>query len=185
MNAGQNNVPPILKPPVWNRQIKICSKCVLSLFVSLVLIALYGAGCFDSNRTKINEWLKFHQLAQLPQSATNVMYHQWNGIFTGETYIRFQMPSNDLAMFITNSLGGLSQGKSDIFTPKHQHLPFPKNNSEWDMHNDYFGVSRMFPDWFNPSITNRGRGYILDRGPNSEVYINEETSTVYLRSIKG
>jgi hypothetical protein len=189
MNTGQNNVPPVLKPPIWKRRIYFQFKHVFFSFISafflIVLLALYEAGCFDSTRTKVNEWLKFHQLAQLPTSAANVMYYQWNGLFTGETYIKFQLPSTTLAKFITDSQAGLSQGKSDVFTPEHQHLPYPTDKSVGDVRNDYYGRSRMSPDWFNPTITNRGGGYILWKGPNSEVYINEDTSTVYLKSIKG
>jgi len=112
------------------------------------------------------------------------MYYQWNGLFTGETYIKFRMPGNDLATFITNSTIGLSQGKSDAFTPGHQHLPY-RENSQLDMNHSYYIKSRMFPDWYSPTITNRGKGFILWQGPNSEVYIDEDSSTVYLRSIKG
>ncbi|HEU6449526.1 MAG TPA: hypothetical protein VFV23_13920 [Verrucomicrobiae bacterium] len=79
----------------------------------------------------------------------------------------------------------LSQGKADTFTASHQHLPYSTNNSQMDVHHSYYGKSRMFPEWYNPTITNNGRGYILWRGPNSEVYIDEDSSTVYLHSVKG
>jgi len=156
-----------------------------SIFFLFVFFVAWVGGCFSSNRGRINEWLEFHELSSLPKSATNVMYYQWNGIFTGETYIKVQMESNDVSAFIANS-PGLLQGKSETFTPEHQHLPSRQgNNFEFDSRHNYFRRSRMFPDWFDPSLTNRGRRYILWKGPNSEVYINEDTSTIYLRSIKG
>ena len=156
-----------------------------SIFFLLVFFVAGAGGCLSSNRKRINQWLEFHELSSLPKMATNIMYYQWNGLFTGETYIKVQMESNDVTAFIANS-PGLSQGKSEIFTPEHQHLPFPRvKHFEFDSRHRYFQRSEMFPDWFDPTITNRGRGYILWKGPYSEVYVNEDTSTIYLRSVKG
>jgi hypothetical protein len=142
-------------------------------------------GHFSSNRASIKEWLEFHELSSLPQSATNILYDQWNGVFTGETYIKLQLRSNDVTAFIASS-PGLSHGRLETFTPEHQLLPFREgSNFESDFRHSYFYRSRMFPDWFDPTITNRGRRYTLRKGPNSEIYINEDTSTIYMRSIKG
>lgn len=189
MNEDENNLPPTLKPAVEKQQIKIRFKRFLYLAFGLcgllVLLIAYGVGSFDSDKTKIDDWLKFHHLALLPATATNLRYYQWNGLFTGETYIKFQLPGNELTLFLSNSATGLSQGKADTFTASHQHLPYSTNNSQMDVHHSYYGKSRMFPEWYNPTITNNGRGYILWRGPNSEVYIDEDSSTVYLHSVKG
>ena len=189
MNEDQDRISRLV-----NWRIEISPKCIhypsIFNFLFLVLVSVSGFGCFDSKQKRTKDWLTFHQLAQMPKSATNLMLYQWNGLGTGETYISFQIQSNDLAAFTTNS-PGLAEGKLELFNAAHQYLPYPANATnqfeldKLDRSHSYFRRRSMVPDWFDTTITNRGRKYILQRGPNSEVYINEETSKVYLRSIKG
>jgi len=173
-----------------NRRIEIQPKHVhyfrnvsISLLASLVLLAVYGAGCFDSTRTKVDERIAWLKLAPLPPSATNIAYRQWSGLFTGEIYIKIQMATNDLAAFIANS-PGLAQGKVEFFTRDRQHLPRPAQQSaSLEPGPSYFSRHSQFPQWFDLTITNAGRRYEI--WPNKRIYINEETATVYLHLIKG
>ena len=159
-------------------------QCFVSALALLLILGAYGAGCFDSKRTKVEKWLKFHHLAPLPHSATNLMYYQWNGLFTGETYMRIELSSNDILAFIADS-PGLAQGKKEIFSEKRQYLPYPKSIDPVSGDHSHFHKHRNFPDWFDPTITNHGVRFVIPQGPNSEIIINRHTSTVYLRSIKG
>ena len=116
MNERRNSLWSVLNkrieiPP---KQLRRFRNCFLSALVLLLIFGTYAVGCFDSKETQVNKWLKFHHLAQLPQSAANIMYYQWNGLFTGETYMRVELPSNDLAAFVDQS-PGLSRGKKEIF----------------------------------------------------------------------
>src|SRR5688572_29670715 len=84
------------------RYLRNASICLFAIFLVLGLYSCFGP---INPSIETNKWLEFHRLAQLPKSVTNVLYYQWNGIFTGETYIRVGLSSNDLATFVTNSPG--------------------------------------------------------------------------------
>src|SRR5579863_6701437 len=69
----------------------------------LILCLTILAGCWASSRTKVGWLLAKAKLSALPPSATNVAYYQWNGLFTGETYAKFELSPADLLAFVSSS----------------------------------------------------------------------------------
>lgn len=146
---------------------KIAAGVGLALALCIALLFQFGSG---STRVKIERMLAHARLAPLPSSTTNLAYYQWNRFFTGETLARFELASQDLQAFLTNSpvLQEVPAKDTETFNANRQHLPYrhPK-----------------FPDWFDPSIRGNGRMYFI--WPDKWIYLDEDKSTVWLRFVKG
>ena len=152
-------------------------------FVATAALALV-CGC--SSKSGISGLLARAKLSPLPPSATNVAYHQWNGLFTGETYAKFELSPNDLSAFVSNSPSLQSIKPKKLYDTNYQHVPFPQAGSDFDVeHCDYFQQLSSFPAWYDLSIRGKGRKYVIDYGPNMMILIDDDRHIVWLRLTKG
>src|SRR5687767_8165533 len=98
-------------------------------YVAVTLALLFTlsvmAGCWTSARTNVERLLSKAGLSPLPASATNVAYYQWNGLFTGETYGKFELDANDMGRFISNS-PALQAINPEVYHTNHQHILYSK-----------------------------------------------------------
>jgi hypothetical protein len=153
------------------------------LILATVTLAI-GAGC--SSKSEVSALLAQAKLSPLPPSATNVAYYQWNGLFTGETYAKFELSPSDLIAFVTNSpsLQGIKPKK--LYGTNYQHVPFPPRTSDFDIEQyDYFQQHPKFPAWYDLSVHGRGRKYVIDWGPNMMILIDDDRHIIWLRLTKG
>ena len=165
------------------------TKCFLYLAIVAIAVVGFGRvwrhGVPASAETQVR-YLLAHagqsDFAPLPRSATNFAYYQWNGLFTGETYARVQMSSNDLKSFITNSWELSATKPKEIFTAAHQHLPQSERSVTEGDHSYYFERTSA-PDWFKPTIHGNGKAYFL--WPDKYLYIDEDRGIVWVHFIKG
>lgn len=157
-------------------------KCFLGVVIPVCLLGAWISGGFDSSRSKVQRRLGMMKLAPLPNSATNVLYHEWVGLFTGETHISFQIGSNDLATFQGNS-PLLAECKVETFSSTHQHLPYDSNRILTNSDHKYFIERKNTPAWFDLTITNKGK--IFQVWPGDQIIINEDTCTIYIQIVKG
>jgi len=161
-------------------------KSIRSILVLATVTLALVSGCSSSSKSEVPKLLAKAKLSPLPPSATNVRYFQWNGLFTGETYVKFELSPSDLYAFVSNSpcLQGVKPKK--IYNTNYHHVPFPPFNSVWDVqHNDYFSPTRKSPKWYDLTIRGKGRKYAIDWGPDMMILIDEERGIVWLRLTKG
>jgi hypothetical protein len=151
---------------------------------ALLLALSVMAGCWASATTDVKQLLSEARLSPLPATATNVEYYQWNGLFTGETYVKFELSAEDMRKFISNS-PALSDIKPKIYDTNHQHIPYPVSTSDTSLEHDYFDQHPKFPSWFDMTVRGNGRKYVLPWGPNMWVLLDEDRHIVWLRLIKG
>jgi hypothetical protein len=147
---------------------------------------LIGVGCSSSSESEVPKLLAKAKLSPLPPSATNVAYYQWNGLFTGETYAKFELSPSDLRAFVSNSpsLQGIKPKK--VYDTNYQHVPFPPAEAQWDVeHYDYFSRHPKFPSWYDWTIRGKGKKYVIDWGPNMMILIDEDRHIVWLHVVKG
>ncbi len=151
---------------------------------TLLLALSIMAGCWASDRAEVERLLAEAALSPLPPSATNVAYFQWNGLFTGETYAKFELSATDMRMFISNSpaLRGI---KLKTYDANHHHMPYPASTSDISLENDYFPQHPKFPSWYDMTIRGNGRKYILPWGPDMWVLFDEDRHIVWIRLVKG
>ena len=166
----------------WRRPLSR-GMCLTIVVAGILGFTLLG-GCWASDRTKVEGVLSRAKLAPLPPSATNVMYFQWNGLFTGETYAKFEAGASDLQTFLSNS-PALQAVTPRIYDTNHQHVPFPASSTDISIENDYFHKHSGFPDWYDFTIRGKGRKYVIPWGPNMEILVDEDRRIVWLRLIKG
>lgn len=141
-------------------------------------------GCWDSQKTKVEKLLAEAKLSPLPKSASNIAYYQWNGLFTGETYAKFDLDAGDMSLFISNS-PAVTNLKPTLFETNRHHIPYPASSGFPSLDHEYYQLDAKFPDWFDISIRGRGRRYVLPWGPNMDVSMDEERRVVLLRVVKG
>ncbi len=159
-----------------------------SLFSAAILAGVLGltllAGCSASARSKVEQLLSEAKLSPLPTSATNVMYYRWNGLFTGETYAKFELSASELRAFLSNSpaLHGI---KPKIYDTNHQHVPFPASSRDISAEHDYFQQHPKFPSWYDFTIRGNGLKYVIPWGPDMWILVDEERHIVWLRLVKG
>jgi len=170
--------------------VKKLKKIAFAVIAILIAYGVYYV-IWGNDKAKIEAWLAEAQIDPLPVSATNIFYHQWNGLFTGETYAKFQLSPDDLQKFIQRVSAqphhNLSYyDKLETFDSNHQLRPISEyNDKNFDsLNHSYFG-SRLFPPWFDMTIRKKGKRFVLDWGPNMWVVLNEETNTVFLWIVKG
>jgi len=157
------------------------------LYAGVTIALLVGvsiiAGCWASPRKNVENMLFRAKLSPLCPSATNVSYYQWNGLFTGETYAKFEFNKSDLRAFISNSPALQVIQPKEIYDKDHPHIPFPTNTAHIVTGPHYFYKHPRFPNWYDLTISGNGRMYCIwhDR----YVYIDEDRSIVWLRFVKG
>ena len=122
-------------------------------------------------------------LSSLPASATNISYFQWNGLFTGETYAKFELSAMDMEAFISTSPSLQSTPPKETYDREHPLLPYPKVFTDLPSGPHYYWPSRMFPDWYDLTIHGTGRKYSI--WTDKHVYLDEERNIVWLWFIKG
>ena len=156
---------------------------------NLLILAALGfaaVGCSSSSKSEVSKLLAKAKLSPLPPSATNVAYYQWNGLFTGEIYAKFELSPTDLRTFVSNSpsLQGIKPKK--VYDTNYQHVPFPPAGGQWDVeHYDYFSRRPKFPSWYDWTIRGNGKKYVIDWGPNMMILIDEDRHIVWLHLVKG
>jgi hypothetical protein len=141
---------------------------IRSILVVAATTLSIGTGCSSSSKSEVPKLLAEAKLSPLPPSATNVAYYQWNGLFTGETYAKFELSPGDLRTFISNSpsLQGIEPKK--IYNTNYQHVPFPPLGGQWDLeHCDYFSQHPKFPSWYDLTVPGKGRKYVSREGVGS------------------
>ena len=160
-------------------------KRIGSLLIAVTIWAI-SVGCSSSSPNEVAKLLAQAKLSPLPPSATNVGYYQWNGLFTGETYAKFEMSAADLRSFISNSPCLQIAQPEKVYDTNYQHVTFPPNDQQWDVeHYDYFYRNTKAPAWYDPTVRGKGRKYVIHWGPYMEVLLNEERNIVWLRVVKG
>ena len=176
-----NNPPPIIQSH-RSRPAKLVG-WIVAIAVLLCFTFLYGTGFWDSPEKKLRRLLSSGKgLAPLPQSATNVAFYRWNGLFTGEAYARFEASPADVLAFVADSLE-LSTKPEDVFSADHKLLPRSMGDRDLDRKHAYFTRHPQMPEWFNPSIHGKGRQYLI--WPWHRIYIDEERHIVWLHFVKG
>jgi hypothetical protein len=155
--------------------------------VTLAAISLLIAvGCSRSSKSEVSKLLAEAKLSPLPPSATNVAYYRWNGLFTGETYAKFELSPGDLRAFVSDSLSLRDVKPKKIYDTNYQHVPFPQAGAERDFkHYDYFHRHRKFPSSYDWTIRGKGKKYVIDWGPNMMILIDEDRHIVWLHLVKG
>lgn len=150
------------------------------LWLALCLCVVLAVACRRSAKSEVARLLSHAELAPLPASATNVAYYQWRGIFTHETFAKFELSRADLAAFISNS-PSLKRLKPTIFDTNHHYLPFPSvPTPDISGDHEYFAVHPKSPSWFDMTVRGNGREYVVPWGPNMSVVIDEDRRTVWL-----
>ncbi len=153
---------------------------------SLVLAGLMTYSMLPSVR--INSVLEAARLANLPESAHNVRYHQWSGIFTGESLLSFTADPEEIEEFLAAS-PSLQNAKITIYSSTYQRVPFPEDYTSWDIEKfDYFSPSAVSPDWWRDEISS-GRKYMIPAGEKGNnwglLLLNNDTSTVFIMVVHG
>lgn len=114
------------------------------------------------------------RLAPLPGSASEVRTDHWSSLFSGETYVRFKAPPDQIEQFISNSPS--LQGNQVTDQTPGGHYMDPKA-PQW------FAPSSGEPDWFRPPSDARGRMFKIPpgiRGHNDGgVMIDDDHQVVY------
>ncbi len=156
-----------------------------AILILAALSVLITVGCSSSSKGEVPKLLARAKLSPLPPSATNVAYYQWNGLFTGETYAKFQLSPGDLRAFVSNS-PSLQGIKPTVYDTNYQHVPFPPASANMDVkHYDYFYSHPKFPKWNDWTIRGKGKKYVIDWGPNMMILIDEDRHIVWLHVVKG
>src|SRR5688572_18136077 len=131
------NKPPVIPHPRQPKGTKTAG-IVVGLGAVVWFLFLYGTGHWDSPEKKLRNFLSDSKgLARLPDTITNVEFYQWNGLFTGETFARFEASEKDVRAFVEGSRE-LSIKPEDVFNPDHQLLPDPQNHQLRDRRHVYF-----------------------------------------------
>jgi hypothetical protein len=155
--------------------------------MALVLAAWLSVqnGCWVSARQKVEHVLASgdEAFASLPLSATNILYDQWGVLFTGGGYGKIEMSADDLASFIANSPALTAHNLKAEFSTNHQHLPNPESTYERMSQHEYYSKHKADPDWYNPTIRGKGRGYHC--WPNLWLFIDQEKNTLWFYVSKG
>ena len=139
------------------------------------------------------EFLAQSPLGPLPVGATNVLFHRWSGPFTGETWLRFELPPGDLAKFIAHSPALAGIEPKETYDHEHPLLPFPAeiySNASVDLRGvvihpgaRFHGRAHSDPDWYVTTIVGKGRMYFL--WPNAWLHLDEDRGIVWLKVVKG
>src|SRR6266496_361125 len=112
-------------------------KRIRNILILVTIAVAVAAGCSSSSKSEVRKLLAEANLSPLPPSATNVAYYQWNLLFTGETYAKFELSPSDLRAFVSNS-PSLQGIKPKIYDTNHQHVPYPPPGSSFVEGYDYF-----------------------------------------------
>jgi len=126
--------------------------------------------------------LDFARLAKLPASATAIKADGTDGLFSGTFLLRFQAPAADIEAFLQQS-PGLNGVTPMLLTPEQMCLPFPPDGARDGRHH-CFTLDERYP-WFDPTIRTRGRRFEVPQDANAcggEVFVDDETGTVFIRS---
>ena len=119
--------------------------------------------------------VKSGRLAPLPESATEVQCEGWSGIFTGETYMRFEAAPEDIERFISSSPSLKGQEPSPISVPTA--IPVPGHEGFEEPH-------PLIPSWYNAHQIKRGRVLVIppnDDGHNwGDITIDDDNHVVYI-----
>jgi len=133
--------------------------------------------------------LEYGRLASLPESATDIMVHDWSSPFSGEWYLCFCASPEDIERFLAESPS--LQGQScETFSRDRMRLPISLRADEHgisavDAHMYFIPGSRA-PEWFNTEIRERGRRYAIppkDYDNWGEVIVNDAEHVVYVKVI--
>lgn len=147
--------------------------------IGLVLVAIWLVPKLRSDRSHIESWLSDAGLAPLPADATNFAYYLWKGIFTASEYVMFQLPTNRINHWIEIS-PALQEARMESFDKEHQHLPAAGEDTKDTRHSYYFLPAKR-PPWFAPTINGKGKKFQLHYGPNTLIFVNEETGIVFIQ----
>lgn len=164
------------------------AKWVNKLALGVIIAILIAFVPMRSSKSKAQSLLARAGLSPLPQSATNVLYDDWNGFGTGEIYVRFEANARDLQAFISNSPSLYHRGfkPKEVYTTNFHHVQYPASIDNLDVeHNSYFSIRPKFPKWFNPTIPGNGKKYEIDYGPNTDIFIDEDRNIVFLHLVRG
>ncbi len=181
--------PPVLEKRPGNKPARGAIR-LLTVAAGVIALVLVGYGVWrqtlGSDRARTQSILKWAGLGPLADSATNLMFHQWSGVFTGETYAKFRLSSEDLQKFILRA-SALTDWKCEVFTPNHQ----LGAASEWDssrkdvLDHTYILRDHSFPNWFEMTVRQKGRRYEHVYGSMAWIVINEQDNTVFIWLVKG
>lgn len=179
-----SSIPPILPEVKSNRRKKLFA--FLAGAAALLLLLSFLSGWWTSDRTGVERLLAAAKLSPLPLSATNVAYYQWTGLFTGETYAKFELSPSDLLAFVSNSPSLQGIKPKEVYDTNYQHVPFPPAGVRRGVeHHNYFSRHPKFPGWYDLTIRGKGKKYVIDWGPNMMILIDEDRHIVWLRVVKG
>ncbi|MHC4714193.1 MAG: hypothetical protein ACYTAN_13150 [Planctomycetota bacterium] len=118
--------------------------------------------------------LKKGRLAALPESATDVRtFASYWGI-----YLAFHADADDIDAFLSDSPSA-SDPEPTVFNADHMYLPRGPGMYLDDYGNEYFRT-HYYPDWFDPTITEKGRKYDI---PYGSLVVNDATNTIYVEVI--
>jgi hypothetical protein len=147
---------------------------------------LIAVGCSRSSKSEVPKLLARAKLSSLPPSATNIAYYRWNGLFTGETYAKFELSPSGLRAFVSNSPSLQGIKPKEVYDTNYQHVPFPPAEADRDFkHYDYFERHSKTPSWCDWTIRGNGKKYVIDWGPNMMILIDEDRHIVWLHLVKG
>lgn len=109
------------------------------------------------------ETLDRGRLASLPFSATDIRSHSWQGLLSGEYYVRFRAPVADVEEFLKNS-PGLRGAEVKHYSPERQRRlmhdgPLPSDGP--DLRHEYHHESHPVDWWWNGELLQKGRVYSI------------------------
>ena len=137
---------------------------------------------------RISSALEDARLANLPGSAHNVQYHQWSGIFSGESFLSFQAVPDEIEEFLAAS-PSLQDAEVTVYSANYQRVPYPEKGEAWDVEKfDYFSPSPTSPAWWKGEIKS-GRAYEIPAGEKGNnwgvLLLDDHSSTVFILVVHG
>ncbi|AQT67012.1 hypothetical protein STSP2_00150 [Anaerohalosphaera lusitana] len=137
----------------------------------------------------VSKMLHAGRLAELPANARNLRADGWDGLFTGEEYLMFNAPADEVDSWLSASPG--LKETVEHFDAEHMLLPQPDNDRErsqliYEGHELYYLFHRM-PRWYRPTVRVKGRRYEIEPDESGHnwgtVVVDDETNTVYVKVI--
>ena len=152
--------------------------------MGIIVVGVIGWGVTAYNKAntakQIAETRRWAGLAPLPASAADVRVFE-NPTFTWTGYyLRFRATSGQINAFLAAS-PGLKGKQPEVFSPKNQYLPMPKQGT--DMGDPNVAAHSYFFEalWFNRAVRQSGRKYKVNwQGNSGEVAVDDSSHVVYV-----
>jgi hypothetical protein len=155
------------------------------------LVLMWRIRTDSGGRESAERFLKDSRLGSLPAGSKNVVFRGWSGPFTGETWIRFELPPDDIEAFVAASQALSGIEPKETYDRDHPLYPFPdqfyRNGpatlAAFPPGARFHSRNASDPEWYVTTIPGKGRMYFL--WPSAWVYLDEERGIVWIKVVKG